>query len=199
MDWLWQLIESFQKSSVWTAFQQFATGDWIVLFAVLWGMATGVKKGASDMFTRVLVLLLTGVIALTFYSGLAASLTNAVPALPKAFAEPLVYLVLTGVVWFFMTGCVNFVGKFCRVEAHGALKTFGGMFLGGVFFLLLISLAAQFLRLIPVGSSQKNPSRGHSITWPVVEDLFPRIQGVVDAAFLKGHAKVVGSGKTSQT
>ena len=196
MDWFWQLLDIFQKSAVYSAIQKFSPGDWILLFAVLWGMAIGTKKGASEMFAKVFSLFLSGVIVLTFYRDVGASLMAAVPALPETVAQPIAYLLLTGFSWMSIAGCVNLAGRFFHVETHGALKTFVGMLLGAIYFLLLVSLIAQFLLFIPSGGLQRYFTKKHSLSGGMVADLFPQIQSVVAAPFLKNYAKGSKSVKT---
>lgn len=198
MDWFWQLYDVFQKSLAYAVLQKFSTGDWILLFTCLWGMAIGTKKGASEMFAKVFGLFLTGVIVLTFYRNVAASLVAAVPPLPEGVANPIAYLLLMGFAWFSISGCVNLIGKFFHVESHGALKTLGGMLLGAVYFLLLISLIVQFLLFMPNEGLQKHFSKGHSFSGAMIARLFPQIQSAVAAPFLKDHAKAAKSGKISK-
>lgn len=189
MDWLWQLIDNVQKSGFYPLLKKISTGDWLLFFAILWGMAIGIKKGASDMFAKTFGLLLTGLIVLSFYGGLAASLAGMIPALPADVARPIAYLLLTSFVWFSVTGCVNLLGKFFHVESHGFLKTFGGMLFGGFYILLLISLIAQFLLFIPSGGLQRYFSKEHSFSGPFVAGFLPRIQETVVKPLLKDHAK----------
>ncbi len=200
MDWFWQWYDVFQKSGAYATLQKFSTGDWILIFALLWGMAIGIKKGASEMFGKVFGLFLTGVIVLTFYRNVSASMTAAVPVLPLEVAHPVSFVLVLGFSWFSIIGCVNLLGKFFHVESHGALRTFGGMFFGAVYFLLLISLICQFLLFIPSGGLQRSFSKEHSFSGPIVVSIFPTIQRVVVAPFQKNHhLKAVRPGKTSAT
>ena len=171
----------------------------MLLFSVLWGMAIGLKKGASEMFAKVFGLFLSGLIVLTFYRDVADSFMKAVPALPDAVAQPMAYILLLGFTWISVIGCINLIGKFFHVETHGNLKMSGGVFLGGLYFLLLVSLIAQFLLFIPSGGLQRHFTKEHSLSGAMIAGLFPRIQEVIVAPFLKSHAKAAKSGKTLKT
>jgi len=199
MDWFWQLFDIFQKSAVFAAIQKFTSGDWIMLFAVLWGMAMGLKKGASEMFAKDFGLFLAGLIVLTFYRDVAGSFVKAVPALPDAVAQPIAYILLTGFSWIFIGGFMNLIGKFFHIETSGSLRTFGGTLLGAVYFLLLVSLIAQFLLFIPSGGLQRHFTKENSVSGAMVAGLFPRIQEIVVAPFLKSHTQAAGSGKIPKT
>ncbi|MBU9889351.1 MAG: CvpA family protein [Candidatus Omnitrophica bacterium] len=197
MEWVWQLFDNFKKSSVYPLLQKFSTGDWLLFFAVLWGMAIGIKKGASDMFAKVFGLLLTGVLVLSFYEALAVSLAGLVPALPAEVARPIAFLLLTAFIWFSVHGVINLIGKFFHVESHGAFRSVGGMLLGGFYFLLLTSLAAQFLLFIPSGGLQRYFSKEHSISGTFVASLLPRIKETIAGPLLKEQSKTASSHKTA--
>lgn len=196
MDWFWQLLDYFQKGAVYAIIRRMSLGDWLMIFAVLWGMAIGAKKGASEMFSKVFVVLLSGVAVLTFYQRVAATFLGVVPDLPLAVAQPIAFVLLTGFALISVGGCANVIGKLIHVEAHGVLKYFGGMLLGAVYLLLLISWIAQFLLFIPSGGLTRSFKEGNTCSGAMVAGFLPRIQEIVTAPFLKNHSKAAKSGKT---
>lgn len=189
MDGFWAWLDSVQKSGIYAAFQKFSSVDWVVFFSALWGMAIGCRKGASEMFARFFALFLSGVIILTFYYTVSDSIRTVVPVLPEEVSQPLAFLLLTGFTFISVMGCVNLIGKFLHVEAHGALKTFGGAFLGVAYFLFLVSLVIQFLLFIPSEGIRQNFQSGRTYSGAFLAGLFPKAQKIVVAPFFRASSK----------
>jgi len=177
------LIEVYQKSAVFAVVRNFSVVDWAAVLAVFFGVAWGSRKGASEMFGKTGGMILIGVIVLSCFNHLAATFMGIVPSLLEAVARPMAFFLLSIFVWLSVSWSINVLGKFFHVEAHGVLKTFGGALLGVVFFLLLLSLIAQFLLLFPSKGIQKVFSEGRSFSGATIARIFPRVREIVAAPF----------------
>ena len=67
MEWFWALVERFQKGVAGSALQHFSVIDWIFVCVILWGLIQGGRKGFTDMFGKLLGILLV-VVGLQFFS-----------------------------------------------------------------------------------------------------------------------------------
>ncbi len=188
MEWFWQFVESLHKSAVVVALQGFQPVDWIVLFVMLWGLAIGSRKGFSEMFGKVLGIFLVSMLVVSFY-GQFADVITLHTLIPKAIANGFAFFLLTIFCWLSVSWCLNAFGKILKVEAQGLLKTLGGMVLGGLRMLLLMSFIVQFLLFLPIDALQKAFKQGRTYTGHALARLVPDLQEVVVGPFYKPDAK----------
>lgn len=185
MDFIWNLIERIQGSVVFKIIQTLAVIDWIVIFAVLWGMLQGARKGFSEMMGKILEVLLVAVIVLTFSPGLSTTIRSMVPALSLPVARPVSFILLSICLWILVPWCFKILGKFVKIEISGPLKSLGGLLTGGLYFFLLLSFASQFLLLLPVAAIQQPFQRKHSYFGNALAETIPNVQKTVVGLFPK--------------
>lgn len=183
MDWFWQMVESLQKNATFAALQTLAPIDWIFAFVILWGMAQGSRKGFSEMSAKLLEILLVSMLTMSFYRKGADSLRDILPIFTPTVAEPIVFFLMAVFLWFSLSWCINALGKFFRVEAQGLLKTLGGMFLGVLNVILLLSFFSQFLLFLPIDAIQKSFKPGFTRTGYMISRFVPDLHKLVAAPF----------------
>lgn len=184
MDFLWNLIDSIQKSAMYLVIKDLAPIDWVAIFFVLFGMLQGSRKGFIDMLAKSLNVTIVIILTLTFYPLISAYLVKTIQALPKAVANPLVFIP-TGVVAWLVTGwCFNVIGRIFKVEVSSFLKFFGGVFFGGIYSVLLLSLFVQMVLLIPGEMTQKPFTQRGSYSGQALAKLAPGVQRFVAAPFV---------------
>jgi len=175
MEWLWEIIDRLQKSDVFSALQSLQPIDWVFIFVLLGGLAQGSRKGFSDMFGKLLGLFLVSMLVLSFYEYFATFMSARMPSLSLAAAKPFAFFLLTIFLWLSVSWCINVVGKIFKVEAQGLLKTLGGMVLGGMRMMLMLSFAAQFLLFLPMDVVQRTFEKGHNYTGYVIARFVPEL------------------------
>ena len=192
MEWFWQILDRVHQSAAFAALKSFQPIDWIFLFVVLWGLGQGSRKGFSEMFGKFFGIFLVSMLTLSFYGKVAVFLSSNMPLLSLTAATPFAFFLLTVFLWLSVSWCINISGKIFKVEAQGMLKTLGGMVLGGLRMMLLMSFLAQFFLFIPIGAIQKTFQQGHTYTGYAIAKLVPDLHEWVVGPFLKpGHKKPV--------
>ena len=189
MEWFWQIIERLQNSVLVSALQSFQPVDWICLFAILWGLAQGSRKGFSEMFGKLTGLFFVSMLTLQFYKPAAKFLTSNLPGMPLKVASVFSFVLLTIFLGLSISWCINVTGKVLKVEARGLLQTLGGMVLGGARMILLMSYLVQFLLFLPIDSLQKTFKPGKTYAGYKVARLLPALHGLVMSPFSKSGKK----------
>lgn len=185
MEWFWQLIDHLQKSAVGSVLQSLPSSDWILLIAIFWGLIQGSRKGFSDMFGKLLGIFLVSMLTLSFYPSGAAYLIANLPLLPVKVAEPIVFFLMSIFFWISVSWCINIFGKVFKVEAQGILRTLGGMVLGVLSMMLLLSFLAQFLLFLPAEPVQRIFRRGYTYTGYTISRFVPDLHELVMSSFHK--------------
>ena len=185
MEWFWKMVDHLQKNAALSALQGFSPADWIIVIALLWGLLQGSRKGFSDMFGKLLGVFLVSMLTLSYYKGAAAYLNGSLPALSPEAAEPFSFFLLAVFLWLSISWCINVFGKFLKIEAQGILKTWGGMVLGVLRMLLLLSFLAQFLLLLPIEPVQQIFKQGRTYTGHAISRFAPALHSVVSRPFCK--------------
>ena len=185
MEWLWQMIDHVQKSAAVSALQNASPSDWIILGAIFWGLVQGSRKGFSDMFGKLVGIFLVSMLTMSFYPGGAAYMNASLPVLSVKVAEPFVFFLLSVFLWVAVSWGINIFGKFFRVKAQGLLETLGGMVLGILRMVLLLSFVAQFLLLLPVESVQQVFKQGRTYAGYTVSRFVPDLHKLVVRPFRK--------------
>ncbi|HOW59877.1 MAG TPA: CvpA family protein [Candidatus Omnitrophota bacterium] len=179
MEWVWQLLDNIQKSHVFEKLQSLAPFDWCMLFALLFGISYGSRQGVSNMFSHVLSLLLTGLVAMSFYEKGAAVLNDRAYFIPLEAAKPIIFFLTSVFVWVSSAWLFSLVGKFARIEISGILKPIGGMFLGAFHFILLMSLIVQFFLFFPAESIQKIFKSGQTYSGYAISRVLPDLYRMI--------------------
>jgi len=185
MEWFWKMVDHLQKSAAVAALQSFSPVDWVLLVALFWGVVQGSRKGFSEMFGKLLGIFLVSMLTLSFYSSGAIYLNANISALPVKVAEPLVFFLLSVFLWISVSWSINVFGKIFKVEAQGVLKTVGGMLLGAMRMVLLLSFIAQFLLLLQVKSLQELFKPGKTYTGYTISRTVPDLHKLVVGPFHK--------------
>lgn len=185
MEWFWRWIDHFQKNAVLSALQNFSFVDGIVLIAIFWGLVQGSRKGFGDMSGKLLGILIVSMLTLSLYPIGAAQLNASIPVFSIEAAKPFVFLFLAIFLWVSMSWCINFFKIFLKVEAQGGLKTLGGMVLGGLRIVLLLSFLAQFLLLLPIKAVQQSFKPGHTFTGYAISRIVPDLRHLPAKLFHK--------------
>jgi uncharacterized membrane protein required for colicin V production len=185
MEWFWRLIDRFQKSVAGTALQSFSTTDWVLLIVIFWGLVQGSRRGFSDMFGKLLGIFLVSMLTLSFYPSGAAYLVANLPMLPLKVAESLVFFLMSVFLWISVSWCINLFGQFFKVEAQGILKTLGGMVLGVLRMVLLISFFVQFLLFLPIEPMQKIFKPGRTYAGYTVSRVVPDLHKFIVSSLHK--------------
>lgn len=188
MEWFWQAVEYVQRSALFAAVARFAPIDWIFLFVLLWGLAQGSRKGFCEMFGRLFGIFIVSMGTVSLYKKSAGLLTDVLPALPPKVAEPIAFFLIAVFLWFSVSWCLNALGKFFRLEAHGLLKTLGGMVLGALYVVMILSFVAQFLLFLPIKPVQESFKPGHTYTGYTVSRFVPDLHKIVVSPFRKAVA-----------
>ncbi len=192
MEWFWQTVEHLQKNAAFTALQNFAPIDWIFVFMIFWGLALGSRKGFSEMFGKLLGIFLVSMLTMSFYQKAAGFLRETLPIFTEKVAEPITFFLIAVFLWFSVSWCINAFGKFFKVEAQGLLKTLGGMFLGVLNIVLILSFIVQFLLFLPIDSVQKSFKPGHTYTGYTISRFIPDLHKIIVSPF---HKSVTHSNK----
>jgi uncharacterized membrane protein required for colicin V production len=185
MEWFWRMIDHLQKNAAITALQNLSPVDWFVLAVIFWGMLQGSRKGFSEMFGKLLGMFLVSMLTLGFYPGGALYVNANLPVLSLKVAEPFVFFLLSVFLWVSVSWGINIFGKFLKVEAQGVLKTLGGMVLGVLRMVLLLSFFAQFLLLIPIASLQQIFKPGNTRTGYTISRVAPDLHRLITSPFHK--------------
>ena len=185
MEWFWRLVDHLQKSVVGSVLQSLSPSDWILLIAIFWSLVQGSRKGFSDMFGKLLGIFLVSMLTLSFYTSGAAYLIANFPVLPVKAAKPIVFFLMSVFFWISVSWCINLFGKVLKVEAQGVLKTLGGMLLGGLRMILLLSFLVQFLLFLPAEPVQRIFRRGGSYMGYTISRLVPDLHELVMNSFHK--------------
>ena len=191
MEWFWKMVDHLQKSVAVSALQSFSPMDWIILVAIFWGLIQGSRKGFSEMFGKLLGILLVSMLTMSFYKSGAVALHAHLSFLSVKVAEPCVFFLLSIFLWLSVSWCINLFGRFLKVEAQGLLKTLGGMLLGGVRMVLLLSFIAQVLLLLPVKPLQELFKPGNTYTGYTIARVVPDLHRMLVSPLKKNTA--VGS------
>jgi uncharacterized membrane protein required for colicin V production len=178
-------MDRFQKSAVVSALQNAAPSDWIILIALFWGLVQGSRKGFSDMFGKLLGIFLVSMLTFSFYTRMAVYWNANLPVLSVKVAEPFVFIIMTVFLWISVSWCINIFGKFFKVKAQGILETLGGMALGVLRMVLLLSFLAQFLLLLPIEPVQQIFKQGRTYAGYTISRFAPDLQKIVEKPFLK--------------
>ena len=189
MEWFWQIIEKANNSIIVSAMQSFQPIDWIFLFAMLWGLGQGARKGFSEMFGKLTGLFFVSVLTFHFYKRGAAIVLSNIAGLPEKVAEAFTFIILTVVLGLSVSWFITVLGKAFRVEAQGLLKTVGGMVLGGVRMMLLISFIAQIFLFLPIDAIQQSFKPGKSYAGYTIARLLPDLCTVVMIPFSRPGIK----------
>lgn len=189
MEWFWQLIEGCYKSAAFTKLESVQPFDWIVVFLVLWGLAQGSRKGFSEMFGKLLGIFLISMAVLSSYKPLAIFLNSNLPVLSLPAAAIFSFFLLSIFFWFFISWTVNACGKLFKVEAYGIFKTLGGMILGGLQMLLLLSFVVQFLLTLPIKAIHETFQEGQTYSGHTIVHLVPDLQKLTVDPLLKSAHK----------
>jgi uncharacterized membrane protein required for colicin V production len=189
MEWLWQLMDRFQKSAAVTALQNAAPIDWILLIAIFWGLVQGSRKGFSEMFGKLLGIFLVSMLTVSFYQAGAAYMNEGLPVLSLKAAEPFVFFLMSIFLWISVSWGINVFGKFFTIKAQGLLETLGGMIFGALRMVLLLSFIAQFLLLLPIESVQQTFKQGRTYAGYTVSRFVPDLHKLVVSPFRKPTLK----------
>jgi uncharacterized membrane protein required for colicin V production len=192
MEWFWQLVDRLQKGFASSALQSFSPSDWVILCVLFWGLLQGSRKGFSDSFGKLLGISLVSMLTLHFYSSGAERLCENIPVFSLKVAEPLIYFLLTIVLWLSVSWAINVFGKFFKVEAQGFLKTLGGAVFGVLRVALLLSFLAQFFLLLPIEPIQEIFKPGRTFTGHTIARLAPDLHQLIVSPFHKPALKVPG-------
>lgn len=188
MEWFWKMIDHLQKSVAISALQSFSWIDWVILAGLFWGMVQGSRKGFSDMFGKLLGICLVSLLTVSFYPSGAVYLNAYLPMLPVKVAEPFVFFLLSVFLWLSVSWCINVFGKLIKVEAQGLLKTLGGMVLGILRMVLLLSFVAQFFLLFQIDALQQLFKPGKTYTAYTISQAVPDLRRLFTGS---GHKPVV--------
>ena len=185
MEWFWQMVDHFQKSVAGTALQNMSPIDWFFLLALLWGLIQGSRKGFSEMFGKLLGILLVSMLTLSFYEIGAEKLIAQLSFLSLQVARPFSFFLLSVFLWISVAWVINIFGKFLRVEAQGILKTLGGMFFGILRMILLLSFIVQFLLFLPIEPVQQIFKQGRTYTAYTISRCAPDLHKLLMSSFHK--------------
>jgi len=189
MEWLWQLVDHFKKSMAGSALHSFSPLDWILLVAIFWGLIQGSRKGFSDMFGKLFGIFLVSMLTLSLYGFGAENLVVLIPLLPMKIAEPFSFVLWSICIWLIVSAGVSFFGRFFNLEAKGLFKTLGGMVLGVLRMMLLLSFFVQFLLFLPIEPLQKMFKQGHTYTGYTISQLVPSLHKFVTGSLGKPTLK----------
>lgn len=189
MDWLWNLMDQLRLDILLSYLMRLHAFDWCVLFAVLWGMSYGSRKGCSDMFGRIVGILLISCSVLAFYGSLSAYLSDHLFSIPLAVTDPISFILLTVFFWIFITWLINVAGKIFHIEITGILRPLGGILLGLVYTLVLASLVVNFLMFFPGFSLKAQIDSGKTYTGSSIAQILPQIHTVVSSPFQRSKPK----------
>ena len=190
MEWFWQLVDHLQKGFASSALKSFSPFDWIFLIVIFLALLQGSRKGFSEMFGKLLGIVLVSMLTLSFYPDTAQRLSGIIPVLSVQVTEPIAFFMLAVFLWLSVSWSLNIFGKFFKVEAQGFLKTLGGSIFGVLRMLLLISFLAQFLLLLPVDPLQEIFKPGRTFTAHTVSRLAPDLHKLIVSPFHKTTLKI---------
>jgi uncharacterized membrane protein required for colicin V production len=191
MEWFWALADRFQKGAAGAALQSFATTDWIFLVLILIGFVWGGRKGFSEMFGKLLGIVLVSMLTLSFYPKVAKDILS---FFPRSFAEPAAFFLLAVFLWVSVAWFINICGKLFKIEAQGFLKTLGGGIFGVLRMALLISFIVQFLLFLPSNYVQNIFKRGRTYSGFAISRIAPDLHTLVMTPFQRpGLRKITAS------
>ncbi|MEI7751433.1 MAG: CvpA family protein [Candidatus Omnitrophota bacterium] len=179
MEWLWQLVDHLKKNMAGSALHSFSPLDWVILAAIFWGLIQGSRKGFSDMFGKLLGIFLVSMLTLSLYVFGAENLVMLTPLLPMKIAEPFSFVLWSICIWLIVSSAVAFFGRFLKLEAQGLFKTLGGMVLGVLRMMLLLSFFVQFLLFLPIKPLQNIFKPGRTYTGYTISRLVPGLHELV--------------------
>jgi hypothetical protein len=182
MEWFWGWVDHFQKSAAGMALQNFSVIDWVFCCAIFLGLAQGSRKGFSDMFGKLLGIVLASMLTMSFYE---AAARNFLWVFPLGFARPVSFFLLAVFFWVSAAWCINVFGKVFKIEAQGFLKTLGGMIFGALRMLLVLSFIAQFLLFLPIEPLRKCFKKGRTFTGYTVSRFVPDLHELALSPFYK--------------
>ncbi len=192
MDALFRWIDSLKQSVAWqTILSHFAVWDWVVVLVVLWGALYGSRKGFAEMWGKFFGMVVIIIMTMSLYESVSRQWTAVVPAISKSVAEPMSFVMVTVFVWIPIVWLLNMMDKFVHLEVRGALKFFGGMFFGGLYMVLLLSLVVQFLLMLPLGPVKDTLSKGGSLSGYTLSRIAPEITNAIAKPILRLSGKTV--------
>lgn len=185
MEWFWKISENLQKSVAGSGIQNAAPSDLIFFLLLLWALYHGSRKGFSDMFGKFFGIFLVSMLTLILYPRGTALLTSSIPALPEKVAEAFSFVLLAVFLWISVSWGINVFGKFLKVEAQGTFKTVGGMVLGVLRMLLLLSFLAQFFLFLPIEPLREIFKEGRTGMGYKISQFAPDLQTLITSSFQK--------------
>lgn len=178
MEWLWQMMDAIQKSAIYGLLNSLSMFDWVALFGILGAMAYGGRQGFSEMFGKVVGVISVSMLVMNSYESLASFLVLNISALPRKVAEAIAFFLVSVFIWILVFWVLGILGKFLKIEVPGMLKFFGGVFLGLVFMIFLLSLISQFLLFLPVEGIQRMYKPGGGYSGYAISRIVPQMQQI---------------------
>lgn len=185
MDWLWDFFDRIRMDIIFSFLMNLHPFDWTVLFVLLWGMAYGSRKGFSEMFGKVVEVVLVTFIVVTFYPQLAETISVHIPGIPLSASEPMAFLFLAVFSWVSIAWILNALGKVFHVEVSGILKPLGGMVFGLVHCVILVSFAIHFFLIFSIASFDKMINSGKTLSGPIIVKVLPTLYQITTSPLQK--------------
>lgn len=176
MELFYNWIDSFKETSIWqSVLSNFGVIDWIAVLMLFCGFAYGLRKGASEIFPKILELLIVIFLTMFFYEKGAMFLTDSIPSMKITIAKPLAFLLVAVISWIPVSWILDQLGKMLTIGLNNILGALLGVVFGCVYSLLFLGFISQFFILIPFRELNKFYDKGNSYSGYIISRIVPTV------------------------
>ena len=176
MDWFFNLTHQVLDPVAWkTILSNFRWVDWFTTAFFVTGLLYGIKQGLLREIVEILEAVLVVFVVFHFYKKAGAFITSQVKVLPGKYAYFSAFVVIAGALLYAVKIIDGFLSKLLHTNLFAPLRLFGGAALGVAHVLLLWSLFAAGISLLPVGKMQRAFEPGASQTGHKIRQIAPEV------------------------
>jgi len=148
------LLQLFESLKIGVFVSKMGMVDLVVLIILLFGACVGFMRGLSHQFPRFVALWVTVVVTFHFYERLSALVAqhSSIPPLVATMASFCVLAIGSNIVVKLINSVIK---KIVTIQFVYIVETVGGLCMGVLRYVLLLSLLAQFLVLLALPITQQ--------------------------------------------
>ncbi len=176
MDWFFSLIDKIIEARIWhVLFSHFHVVDWFTAALLIIGVIYGLKQGFLRMVFLTLETVLVVWLVFSFEKKFSGLLQTNLSFIKAATARPVSFMALGITFWMLVMYLDGRAKTLFHTKLTGPIKYVGGFIMGGVFMLLIWSMIAQVLMLLPFQKIHRPFNEGGSRTGAQVYSIAPTV------------------------
>ena len=148
--------------------------DIVFVMTFVLGVFLGLKRGLGKVIPKFLAVVLAQAVTIEYYDKLSKFLSNWVGPIPAWLVEAIVYAALAIGVMVLVKFSGELIALTATVEFKPIVNNVGGAIIGGLQYVLALSLFSSFLVLFPIPPLQET-FKSHSLSGPYLTEASKKV------------------------